>query len=321
MKKLNRRAFLKYSAFTVAVGALSIERISATNLPNFKTNGVQIGAITYSFRSMPGSVDNIIQYCQNAGISAVELMGDVAEHYAGAPENPVTKRRNLTSEEAKIAATHTNDLATWRANASMKGFKKLRTKLKKAGIKVYAFKPNALRESNTDEEIAYAMQAAKALGANSVTVEIPNDTNHTARLGEIAKQHKMYIGYHAHTQATDTLWDESLAQSPYNSINLDCGHYIAAGGDNTKESLLNFIRKNHERITSMHLKDRTTAANGAKNLVWGMGDTPICDVLQLLRDENYDIPVSIELEYDISEDSDAVQEVKKCVEYTKKCLV
>jgi sugar phosphate isomerase/epimerase len=321
MKKLNRRAFLMYSALTAAVGVLSIEGFSTTNLPNFKANGVQIGAITYSFRSMPGSVDNIIQYCRNAGISAVELMGDVAEQYAGAPENPVTKRRNLTPDEARMAATYAKDLAAWRASAPIKMFKKLRTKLKKAGIKVYAFKPNALQESNTDAEIAYAMRAAKALGANSVTVEMPGGDNHTARLGEIAKQHKVYVSYHAHTQATDTLWDKALAQSPYNSINLDCGHYIAAGGENTKDSLLKFIRKNNRRITSMHLKDRTTAVNGAKNLVWGTGDTPICEVLQLLRDENYNIPVSIELEYDILENSDAVQEVKKCVEYAKKCLV
>jgi sugar phosphate isomerase/epimerase len=321
MKHFNRREFLKYSSLTVAAGIISTDKLFANGNLSSKINGVQIGAITYSFRSMPGSVDNIIQYCRNSGISAVELMGDVAEQYAGAPENPVTKRRNLTDEETKISANYTQDLAKWRANASMKPFKELKKKFKQAGITIYAFKPNALNEHHTDEEIAFAMQAAKALGANSVTVEIPRDSAHSARLGKIAQEQKMYVGYHAHLQATDTLWNEALAQSPYNSINLDCGHYIAAGGGNTTASLSNFIRKNHQRITSMHMKDRTSAENGAKNLVWGTGDTPICDVLQLLRDEKYDIPVSVELEYDIPANSDAVQEVKKCVEYAKTCLI
>jgi sugar phosphate isomerase/epimerase len=128
------------------------------------------------------------------------------------------------------------------------------------------------------------------------------------------------VGYHAHTQATDTAWDVALAQSPYNSINLDCGHYIAAGGANTASTLLAFIEAKNARITSMHLKDRKTKENGAANVEWGKGDTPIKDILQLLKKKKYNIPVSVELEYDIPEGSDAVKEVKKCVMFAKQAL-
>ena len=103
-----------------------------------------------------------------------------------------------------------------------------------AGISIYAFKPNALGPNNTDGEVEYALKAAKALGANSVTIELPTDPKQSQRLGDLASKHKVYIGYHAHLQATDTAWDAALAQSPYNSLNLDCGHYIAAGGPNTR---------------------------------------------------------------------------------------
>lgn len=321
MKHLKRREFLKYTTLTLAAGVVSTKQLVANYKSRENFGGVQFGVITYSFRSMPSSIDDIINYCQTAGISAIELMGDPAEIFAGAPENPVKKWGGLTEEEKALRATFQKTMAAWRATVSMKPFLKLRKKLKKAGIVVYAFKPNALRESSTDAEIAYAMRAAKALGATSVTVELPENESHTARLGKIADQNKMYVGYHAHLQATDTLWDVAMAQSPYNSINLDCGHYIAAGGQNTTVSLLAFIRKNHNRITSMHLKDRTTAANGAKNLVWGTGDTPICEILQLIRDERYAIPVSVELEYEIPAGSDAVTEVKKCAAYAQKCLV
>ena len=56
--------------------------------PNSLINGVQIGAITYSFRSLPGSPDQVLQYCIDSNISAIELMGDSVEDYAGKPINP-----------------------------------------------------------------------------------------------------------------------------------------------------------------------------------------------------------------------------------------
>ena len=60
-------------------------------------------------------------------------------------------------------------------------------------------------------------------------------------------------------QASDTAWEFALNNSKKNYINLDIGHYIAARKENTKETLLNFILKNHSRICSLHLKDRQAA--------------------------------------------------------------
>ena len=45
---------------------------------NSKFGGVQIGTITYSWRSMPGGLENIIKYCQEANISSIELMGGLS---------------------------------------------------------------------------------------------------------------------------------------------------------------------------------------------------------------------------------------------------
>ncbi len=136
----------------------------------------------------------------------------------------------------------------------------------------------------------------------------------------VGAKNKMYIGYHAHTQATDTAWDTALNQSPYNSMNLDCGHYIAAGGNNTKESLLALIEAKHERITSLHIKDRKTKANGGANMPWGQGDTPIKEILTQLKEKKYTFPATIELEYDIPPGSDAMKETKNCLIFAKKAL-
>ncbi len=95
--------------------------------------------------------------------------------------------------------------------------------------------------------------------------------------------------------------------------NVDFGHWVAAG--NVGGTPMQFLEKFHARISSFHLKDRTTPANCALNLPWGTGETPIKEILQMVKKNKWKIPGSIELEYDIPEGSDAVQEVKKCVEY------
>jgi sugar phosphate isomerase/epimerase len=298
-----------------------------SNKPNSKINGVQIGVITYSFRSLPGNPEQILQYCIDSNISAIELMGDSIEDYAGKPANTVKlpprvpgEPQKLTDEQKAQVTAYQHEVAEWRAGVSMDKFEAIRKMYSKAGVSVYAFKPNALNANNTDAEIEYALKAAKALGAKSVTVELPSDPAHTKRLGDLGAKHKIYIGYHAHLQATDTAWDSALAQSPYNSMNLDCGHYIAAGGNNTKESLLALIEAKHDRISSLHLKDRKTKQNGGTNVVWGQGDTPIKEILTLLKDKKYKIPATIELEYDIPAGSDAVKETKKCFEFAKQVL-
>jgi sugar phosphate isomerase/epimerase len=304
-QNLSRRRFV--SAGMVAAAGIVLaskssfaKAVFALAKPDSKINGVQIGVITYSFRSMPGSAEELLKYILQCNINAIELMGDAAEAYAGAPA--YDKSPDYAS---KIAA--------WRASVSMDKFVELRKMYNDAGVKIYAWKPNALGEKNTDAEIDYAFNAGKALGCSHVTVELPGEAQ-TKRLGAIAAKHKMMVGYHAHTQATPTLWDAALAQSPYNAINLDIGHYTSG----TSTSPVDFILKNHDRIVSMHIKDRKF--HDGPNRPWGEGDTPIKDVLLLMKNNKYKFPATIEFEYDIPAGSDAVKEVIKCRQYAEKIL-
>jgi len=298
------------------------------NKPDSKFAGVQIGVITYSFRSLPDSIGQLLQYVVDCGISAIELMGDAVEEYAGKPDEPTMIHVAGSAEPTEADTEHNKalheaylkEVAEWRAHVAMDKFEEIRKMYNNAGVHIYAFKPDALGANNTDAEIEYALRVAKALGATSVTVELPNDAAHSKRLGNLGEKHKVYIGYHAHTQATDTAWDVALGQSPYNSMNLDCGHYIAAGGNNTKETLLALIAAKHDRITSMHIKDRKAKSAGGENMPWGRGDTPIKEILTLLKEKKYKIPATIELEYDVPDGSDAVKETKVCVAYAKAAL-
>jgi sugar phosphate isomerase/epimerase len=330
--EISRRGFMTITSLA-SVGVLlnrhSVLSKSFTK-PDSKFGGVQIGAITYSFRSMPHDIDQLLKFCVDSNVSAIEMMGDPAETFAGKPVSPIKmpvippkggqpQRTPLTDEQKAQMVEYGKSVAIWRASASMEKFEEIRKKFNDAGVSIYAFKPNAMGANNSDAEVEYAMKAAKALGAKSVTIELPTDVAQTKRLGDLGAKHKMYIGYHAHLQATDSLWDVALEQSPYNSLNLDCGHYIAVGGKNTKESLLALIEAKHDRITSMHIKDRT--ADGKQNLAWGKGDTPLKEILLLIKNKKYKFPATVELEYDIPEGSDAVKEVAKCVEFAKGILV
>ena len=98
---------------------------------------------------------------------------------------------------------------------------------------------------------------------------------------------------------------------------MDLGHYVAA--PNGRDPIA-FLRRHHDRILSVHLKDRQTPENGARNLPWGEGDTPLAEILQLIRDEGWTFPATIEVEYAIPPGSDAVAEVGKCLEFCKAAL-
>ena len=325
----SRRTFLLQSSLASLGVMLGGKSALASNFfqskPNSLIKGVQIGVTTYSYRSMPGHPDLLLQYCIDSNINAVELKGDEVEAYLGKPLSTIKMPKKVAGQSAELSdelkaqiKQYQKDVANWRETISMDKFAALGKKFNAAGVYLFAYKPNCMAPENTDGEINYALNASRALGANSVSVELPSDAAHTQRLGDLAKKAKIYIGYHAHLQATETAWDVALAQSPYNSLNLDCGHYMAAG--NTKESLLNLIETKHKRITSMHLKDRKTKANGGKNMPWGEGDTPLKEILTLMKEKKYKMPATIELENDIPTGSDAVKETKKCRDYAQQLL-
>jgi sugar phosphate isomerase/epimerase len=338
-----RREFLIQSSLTAAgiitspiwlQGAPAI--IKNYNKSDSSNNGVQIGCITYSFRAMPDqSAEATLHYVKECGLSAIELMGDPAENFAGIPSSPIDRMRmfqlggkarrgeELTADEQKElnelrtqSEAFQKEVASWRATADMKKFEQFRKMYNEAGVKIYAFKPSAFGQNNSDAEIAYGMNAAKALGATHVTLEHPSDDAHTLKLGKMGEKYGMAVGYHGHEQETFDFWDKALEQSPKNGLNLDAGHYIAAG----HSDLLPLITKHNKRILSMHIKDRTSPDNGKGNVMWGTGDTPITEMLQLMKAKKYQFPATIEMEYQVPSDSNAVKEVQKCVEYCRKAL-
>jgi sugar phosphate isomerase/epimerase len=104
-----------------------------------------------------------------------------------------------------------------------------------------------------------------------------------------------------------------MAYGKYNGINLDIGHFTAAGYD-----AVDFIQKYHDKITNLHIKDRKK--DHGPNVEWGKGDTPLKEVLLLCKKNKYPFPANIEREYPIPEGSNLIAEFKKCLAYAKNIL-
>ncbi|MFA5328734.1 MAG: sugar phosphate isomerase/epimerase [Prolixibacteraceae bacterium] len=327
--KLSRRKFLGAAATAAALSAIPFSygfRSLSSGLmnakPNSKFGGVQIGAITYSWRSMPESPQDVINYCLQAGISDLELMGNVAENYLGLPPSPPHPPRDLQQTDddkafyQKTLADATEAQRKWRLALDMQKYKDLRKMFNKAGINIHIIKFSPANW--TDEEIDYAFNAAKAIGAKGVTNEIGEEA--CKRLAPFAEKHKMYAIFHQHAQPAEPGWnfDKFLAISPRIMLNFDAGHYFGSTGKHPNE----IIRNLHDRIVSIHLKDKTGPRSTPPNTnqVWGKGEMPIADLLLLLKKEKWPIYVDVELEYKVPADSDAAKEVTKCVEYAKKIL-
>jgi sugar phosphate isomerase/epimerase len=225
-------------------------------------------------------------------------------------------RAEMTPEQRAEQEEQAAKLKAWRTSASMDAFKKLRKMYNDAGVTIYAWKQ--LSPNMSDEEFEYIFNVAEALGCTHTTLELPTDAAQLKRIGDFAMKHKVYAAYHTHLQGSMTAFDQAFAASKGNMANIDFGHYVAAG--NVGGSPMQFLQKYHDRISSFHLKDRTTPEHCSLNLVWGSGETPIKQILQLVSKNKWKIPGSIELEYDIPEGSDAVKEVRKCVEYCRSAL-
>ena len=309
MLSMNRRDFTK-----TALAAIPASTLLAK--PNSKFGGVQIGAITYCFRSLPSSAPELLKYCTQLGISAVELMGDAAENFAGAPAmRGGGGRRQMTPEQQEAMKKAAEDRKKWRLSVSMDKYKELRKLYNDAGVTIEIVKLS-LPASFSDEEFDYTFNVAKTLGSHSVTMELPTDEKLTQRIGDFAAKHKIYAGYHNHTQVNAKSWDTALAQSKYNSVNLDIGHFTTA----INGSPIPFIKANAGRISSFHLKDRKFQTEGGDNLPWGTGSTPIKDVLQLMKKEKYKWPANVELEYAIGEGTTVMAEMQKCLDFCKQAL-
>lgn len=327
MKKtsISRRKFIGTAATAAAFAAtpfhFAYSKSRMNSLPDSKVGGIQLGVTTYSYRSMSMMQDDIIEYLLLAGINSIELRS-VAEESLGIPRNAPRPPRGAelsekeAAEYAKAAEAAREAQRKWRLSLPMQKYRDMRNKFNSAGIDVHIskFAPT----SWSDEEIDYAFRAAQVLGSKGISDEIGDES--AARLGKFAEKHSSLAILHNHAQPAQPgfSFDDFLDKSPANTLNFDAGHYFGATGIHPNE----IIDRYHTRMTSIHIKDKTgpntTPAN--TNRAFGEGETPIADILLLLKEKQWPIHVDIELEYPVPDGSNAAIEVAKSIEYMRNIL-
>lgn len=268
--------------------ALAAPLLAAAKIDS-KVQGVQLGVQSYSFRDR--SLDDAIIAMKEIGLGSVEM-------YSGHVEPKLSRE----------------ELRKWRLSADPGVFKNVRKKFDTAGIELYAYN-YSFREDFSDEEIDRGFHMAKALGVKIVTAS--SNVTTARRIDPFARKHKIRVGMHNHSNikpnefARPEDFSEAMkGMSEYICINLDIGHFTAANFDP-----VDYLDKNSARIVTLHIKDRKK--NQGANLPFGEGDTPIKEVLQLLKRKKLNIPANIEYEY---KGQDTVAEVRKCLDYCKRAL-
>jgi sugar phosphate isomerase/epimerase len=261
------------------------------------SGGPILGVMTYSYRALPQvpgkeRIDSEIEALKTNGARDIEFFESELQ--------PPQKE---------------GDLEVWRKATSLDRFAGMKKKLLAAGVVTHAYTVN-YKPFMTDGDLEATFAQAKALGTNVIASS--TQVSMAKRLAPLADKHKLYVAFHGHSNAKDPnefatpeSFETALTQSKYFRINLDIGHFFAAGYDP-----VDFIQKNHTRITHLHIKDRKK--NDGPNMPWGEGDTPVKEVLLLLKKNQYPLPALVEYEYRGT--AGPVEEVQKCLDYMRKAV-
>jgi sugar phosphate isomerase/epimerase len=299
---LTRRAFGKLTLAGLPVA-------SALAKINSKIDGVQLGVQSYSFRDL--SFDDALKAMVADGLGDCELFGPhIEEGHTDKP--PMAGMRRMSADERKAAR---EDLRKWRLSVSLDYFKGIRKRFDEAGVNLYAYN-YSFNDSFTNDEIERGFEFAKALGVHILTASTTVPV--AKRVVPFAEKHKILVAMHGHSDLKDPnqfakpeSFAAALEMCKLYRINLDIGHFTAANYD-----AVDYITKNHESIVLLHLKDRKK--DEGPNTIWGEGDTPIKQVLLLLKEKKWPIPAFIEYEYKGTGTSP--EEVKKCFDFCKQAL-
>jgi len=299
-------------------GALSLpfrgrlRAAEAVGKPNSKFAGVQIGMnVPYSFGQPEMTGEAILKNSVLLGLSALELRTQSVEVFMGAPVDLVFVPKTAPKAEA---ADRGEKLRQWRRSAPMERAKAFRKMYEEAGVLIEIVKVDGIFKMSP-EELDFVFSLAKTLGGRAISTEISHDEDDLKRLGQYADKHQFMVGYHGHANTGPEHWEKAFSLAKYNGANLDIGHFIAG----LSTSPIPFLKKHHERITHVHIKDRKF--NNGPNTPFGQGDTPIVETLRLIRDNQWNIQATIEFEYKVPAGSDRNTELMRAIKFCKDALV
>jgi sugar phosphate isomerase/epimerase len=278
-------------------------------------NGVVFGVETFSFHDLPPSGDpqlipTIISNLRALGIAECEIMSGHIE-----PFPSVMTGWWVQSRRAPDFKRMREEARKWRLTVPMQYYRDIRRQFEDAGLRIYFYNVN-FNETFTDEERDRTFEAAHELGAEGFSSSTV--LTEARRLVPFVDRHNMFVAMHNHNNlsdpdqfATPQSFETALTMSKLFYVTLDIGHFTAGNND-----AVTFIQRHHDRIKNIHVRDRKR--DNGPNRPFGRGDTPIREVLRMIRDNRY--PIRAYLEYEYGSFRSSLEEVKTCFEYCKDAL-
>jgi sugar phosphate isomerase/epimerase len=266
--------------------------------------GVQFALQPFCYHDLPMTPENratlIARLVQN-GFGMVELHATWVE--------PRFNEPGVTAERAR------EKLRAWRLSNPVEHYARVKREFAAAGIVIFTYYVN-LNDSYTDAEIDAVFAGARALGAKGCVGS--QGLKMSERLAPFPAKHGMFLGIHNHANlsdpdafATEASFEKGLAFSPEVKATLDMRHFTAANGD-----CLVFLQRHHARVSSVHVGDRRR--NNGRSTPFGEGDTPIIEVLRMIRDNRWPIVALLEFEHGTLRPQ--VDEVQLMFDYCKRAV-
>jgi sugar phosphate isomerase/epimerase len=314
-----RREFGTMAITGLALSALPVARVFSAAKLDSTVKGVKLGLITGTLNPLPtvagkDPIDVIIGQCLEIGAANVELVtvgGDNGPQVVnggrfGQAPDKTTPEYLKTREEQR----------QWRINLPLDRFRQVRKKFDDAGLNLFSY-VWTVADDYTGAEIEAVFKQLQALGVKLFC------TNQTrvgmgSKIAPVAEKYGISPAWHPHANvqdpnevATPESMERLLGMSKAFMINLDIGHFTAGNND-----AVAFLKKHHDRITHLHIKDRKR--DNGPNVQLGTGDTPIVECLKLIRDNKWSIYAILEREY--RGPGAPVEEAKWQMDYMKKAL-
>lgn len=278
---LTRRTFLAGAAAAAAAASPS---------------ALELGIQSFSFKGL--TFDAMLDACEEAGSKSIEL-------WSGHIERPWSRRARPDGRER---------LRDWRIYEGEGYCGSIKAALDRRGFRLNAFNLT-IRNEHTEDEIDATFRMTKALGTDLLTTS--SNVSSAPRIAPFAREHGVRVAFHNHARikpdefAKPQDFEQAMEAEPeWFGVNLDTGHFHAAGFD-----CLAFLEKHGERVMALHMKDRTR--NDGPKLPFGMGDTPLDEIVRLVRDRGWRIPANVEMAYATD---DPVREVRESLEYMRRAL-
>ena len=317
---LTRRSLLTAAATGLATASMPA-------IARARTGKVRIGIQTYSLRDLlptPGDmVDKMIHACKDLNVDMIELFEPTVQPPAlsahapwaftgGKPTEASLYGRPPEGPRPAEVLRNREAIRTWRMATPVSHFREIGRRFRAAGIEVQAFN-FGLKDDCTDAEVEWGFAVTKALGINLMTAS--TTLSMAKRTVPFAAKHRTMLGLHGHSNcrdpnqlATPGSFEQGLAMSPWYRLNFDIGHFAAAGFDT-----LGFLHKHHDKVCSVHLKDRK--ADFGMNMPFGEGDTPIAGVVRTITENRWNIPLILEYEY---AGGSSENELRRAIGYVEK---